>query len=183
MLNREELFKAIGLKPSQHNILVAYHAATREPNPVTACATMLHALRDLKDASFLVLGTNADTGSPQIAESFAEFCAGLGDHAIWRGNLSPDLYYGALAHFDCMVGNSSAGLIETATFGIPVVNIGDRQTGRIAPRNVRTYAATRSAIGHGIELALALPRDPQPNPYGDGHSAPRIAKIITEWKA
>lgn len=181
IVSRETLFKELALIPSKKNVLVAYHAATREARPWESCAQMLSALDGI-DASFLVLGTNADTGSDAIAQLLAEFCDGAFPAAKrqWRGNLSPELFYSALAHFDCMVGNSSAGLVETASFGINVVNIGDRQTGRLAPRNVRTYKADEAAIAYGVKMALDLPRQPQPNPYGDGHSAPRIAKTIVE---
>lgn len=175
---RETLFLELNLAPSEKNILVAYHAATKEARPWEACMAMLDVLHSI-DASYAVLGTNADTGSEAINELLTDFCA-LRPNRIWKGNLAPELFYSALTHFDCMVGNSSAGLVETATFGIPVVNIGNRQSGRSSPRNVRTYPATKEAIVYGIAMALAEKATPCANPYGDGKSAPRIASIIVE---
>jgi UDP-N-acetylglucosamine 2-epimerase len=83
-----------------------------------------------------------------------------------------------------MVGNSSSGLIEAPTFGLPVVNVGDRQRGRLGARNVLHVPAEREAIAQAIRRAL----DPAfraglgglVNPYGDGHAAPRIARVLRD---
>jgi UDP-N-acetylglucosamine 2-epimerase len=83
-----------------------------------------------------------------------------------------------------MVGNSSSGLIEAPTFGLPVVNVGDRQRGRLRAANVLDVPAEREAIAEAIRRAL----DPAfraglaalVNPYGDGAAAPRIARVLRE---
>ena len=75
-----------------------------------------------------------------------------------------------------MVGNSSSGLIEAPSFELPVVNIGDRQRGRLRAINVIDVGHGRAEIAAGIARAL----DPGfrrrlaglPNPYGDGRAAP-----------
>jgi UDP-hydrolysing UDP-N-acetyl-D-glucosamine 2-epimerase len=179
IVSKEVLHHSIGLQIAERNILVMYHAATANLDTVAECKSMLNALRSVPNAAFLIIGTNADRGSQEITWQLQQFVRDIAQ-SVMRENLSPSLFYSVLTHFDLMVGNSSAGLVETAGFGIPVVNIGNRQTGRIAPRNVRTYKADQNAIWYGVELAKALPRDPQPNPYGDGHSAPRISKVIAE---
>jgi|SRR5882672_490025 len=176
MLTRDELFTQLRLMPSKKNILIAYHAETTLDCPWEPCRVMLDALRTF-EASFLVLGTNADTGSEAINALLTEFVEARPDR-LWRGNLPPELFYGCLAYFDCMVGNSSAGLVETATFGIPVVNIGERQSGRTSPLNVTTCKPEREAIEACVTMALRTQRQPKPNPYGDGKSASRIARVI-----
>ena len=77
-----------------------------------------------------------------------------------------------------MVGNSSSGIIEAASFELPVVNIGSRQRGRVREKNVIDVGYTRSEILAGIEKALS-PKfctglSGMVNPYGDGHAAERI---------
>lgn len=180
VVSRETLFKqCLRLEPQQYNILVVFHSATKEAEPWAECAEMIRALKQLESASFLMLGTNDDVGSLHIHHLLQKFAD---RHGILRNNLSPSVFYSALTHFDCMVGNSSSGLVETATFGIPVVNIGNRQTGRLSPRNVRTCQSNADAILHTIKIQLAEGRKGCENPYGDGQSAPRISKIMMEYE-
>jgi len=83
-----------------------------------------------------------------------------------------------------MVGNSSSGLIEAPSFALPVVNVGDRQRGRLRAANVIDVGPEREAIVAAIARAL----DPAfrrgltglVNPYGDGQAAPRIARVLRE---
>ena len=179
MVTRETLFAELRLQPSSRNILVAYHAATREADPAKGCRELIAALHRLSDASFLVLGTNADMGSEKIEALLRQFTKDM-PRAVMRGNLAPQLFYGALAHFDCMVGNSSAGVVETASFGIPVVNVGDRQKGRPLPINVESCPPHWEAILRAVVDQLSKTRMVCSNPYGDGDSAARIAAIIMQ---
>jgi UDP-N-acetylglucosamine 2-epimerase len=81
-----------------------------------------------------------------------------------------------------VVGNSSSGLIETPAFGLPTVNIGDRQAGRTRGANVIDVPPVADAIRAGLRRAL----DPafraglagMKNPYGDGHAAERIVEVL-----
>jgi UDP-N-acetylglucosamine 2-epimerase (non-hydrolysing)/GDP/UDP-N,N'-diacetylbacillosamine 2-epimerase (hydrolysing) len=81
-----------------------------------------------------------------------------------------------------MVGNSSSGLIEAPSFGLPVVNVGIRQQGRLRAANVIDVGYPREEIVAGIRRALT-PGFRESlrglvNPYGDGHAAPRIAQVL-----
>jgi UDP-N-acetylglucosamine 2-epimerase (non-hydrolysing)/GDP/UDP-N,N'-diacetylbacillosamine 2-epimerase (hydrolysing) len=124
---------------------------------------------------------NADTAGRTIIgalEAFARRSA--------RVRLQPSLgevpYLSLLEHADLMVGNSSSGLIEAPTFGLPVVNIGNRQRGRLRGDNVIDVGHDRSEIQNGIAAALTPGlRDRlrgAPNPYGDGGAAVRIADVL-----
>ena len=81
-----------------------------------------------------------------------------------------------------MVGNSSSGLIEAPSFKLPVVNIGNRQRGRLRAANVIDCAPESGAIGAAIRRATS----PEfraglwnlVNPYGDGHAAERIVGVL-----
>ena len=185
-VTRETFFADLGLTSAAQTILVAYHPVTTErDNGLCGCTEMIRALIDLGGevkSTLLVLGSNADAGSGVINHALHS----LANHSECGGafvaNLPPSQYYSALEHCDLLVGNSSAGLYEAPSFGIPVVNIGDRQKGRIFAANVRTCAPTREAILHTIKLQLAEGPKVCVNPYGDGHSAARIAEIIGEWR-
>jgi len=81
-----------------------------------------------------------------------------------------------------MVGNSSSGLIEAPSFGLPTVNIGSRQRGRLRGDNVIDVGYGRDEIARGLGAALASGLRSRlrarPNPYGDGAAAPRIVEVL-----
>ncbi len=184
LIPKEQLFGQWSIEPKI--ILVSFHSVTNEAEPTRGCIEMLAACKELDDEIkpvhylWLLLGSNADAGGKEINRLMLIFKSTCGDRSTFVANLPPQLYYSALAHCDLQIGNSSAGLYEAPSFGIPVVNISPRQDCRLAAANVRTCAPTREAILHTIKLQLAEGRKPCVNPYGDGHSAERIAKIIGE---
>ena len=81
-----------------------------------------------------------------------------------------------------MIGNSSSGIIEAASFELPVVNIGNRQRGRTRGRNVIDVAADRASIADGLRKAesdaFRKSLAGMENPYGDGKASPRITHIL-----
>jgi UDP-N-acetylglucosamine 2-epimerase (non-hydrolysing)/GDP/UDP-N,N'-diacetylbacillosamine 2-epimerase (hydrolysing) len=83
-----------------------------------------------------------------------------------------------MAQVDAVVGNSFSGLYEAPSFRIPTVNIGSRQSGRLAPRSVLHCEPERSAILLALSKALTLDCSDVVNPFGDGHSAARIIEIL-----
>jgi GDP/UDP-N,N'-diacetylbacillosamine 2-epimerase (hydrolysing) len=85
-----------------------------------------------------------------------------------------------MATCNVMVGNSSSGIIEAASFGTPVVNIGTRQNLRIRNANVIDAAVCADEIGAALDKALSHGRYPAVNVYGDGRAGPRIvARLLT----
>jgi UDP-N-acetylglucosamine 2-epimerase (non-hydrolysing)/GDP/UDP-N,N'-diacetylbacillosamine 2-epimerase (hydrolysing) len=79
---------------------------------------------------------------------------------------------------DVVAGNSSSGLYEAPSFGIPTVDIGDRQRGRIAASSVLHCEPERSAIANSLKAALGVGRQAVVNPYGDGEASRRIVRIL-----
>jgi GDP/UDP-N,N'-diacetylbacillosamine 2-epimerase (hydrolysing) len=83
-----------------------------------------------------------------------------------------------LRHCEVLVGNSSSGIIEAATFGTPVVNIGDRQRLRERNANVLDAPAESGAIEAGVRAMLSHGRWPYDNLWGDGQAGGRIAALL-----
>jgi UDP-N-acetylglucosamine 2-epimerase len=85
-----------------------------------------------------------------------------------------------------MVGNSSSGIIEAASFCLPVVNVGNRQAGRMGGQNVIHVACERDAIVRGINQALSPAFRPglakMTNPYGDGKAAERMVQHLLQMQ-
>jgi UDP-N-acetylglucosamine 2-epimerase len=79
---------------------------------------------------------------------------------------------------DVMAGNSSSGLYEAPTFGLPAVNIGTRQDGRLKADSVIDSIPERTEIVKTIELAFTRGRQSAVNPYGDGHASEQIISVL-----
>jgi UDP-N-acetylglucosamine 2-epimerase len=79
-----------------------------------------------------------------------------------------------------VAGNSSSGLYEAPSFGIPTVNIGERQTGRLKAASVIDCRADRASILDALKAALSRGRKPAINPYGDGRAAERIVGALAK---
>jgi UDP-N-acetylglucosamine 2-epimerase (non-hydrolysing)/GDP/UDP-N,N'-diacetylbacillosamine 2-epimerase (hydrolysing) len=134
------------------------------------------------DGTLIVTYPNADTSGRLIMERLEEFAARHPGRCRLVRNLGERLYLSLLRHADVMVGNSSSGLIEAPSFGLPAVNIGARQRGRLRGANVIDVEPARDEILRGIETAQtpafrARAREGG-NPYGDGRAAPRIVEIL-----
>jgi GDP/UDP-N,N'-diacetylbacillosamine 2-epimerase (hydrolysing) len=128
------------------------------------------------DMQILCLQPNADAGADAIRAAI--------DRAPRQARLRvvthlPRVQYLAwLAHAELMLGNSSSGIIEAASFGLPVVNVGDRQRARERSGNVVDCTADTRAIGHAIRSARALRGRGFDNVYGDGRAGDRIVELL-----
>ena len=133
------------------------------------------------DRPIVFTAPNADGGSGVIRAAIEQFVAERGK-AFLVENFGSLNYLAMLREAAAVVGNSSSGLVETAAFELPTVNIGDRQDGRTRARNVIDVSVSSEAIWQGIRTAL----DPEfradlaglVNPYGDGRAAVRIVDTL-----
>jgi UDP-hydrolysing UDP-N-acetyl-D-glucosamine 2-epimerase len=178
-LSGAELFAKFGCSTQPQPLLVTFHPVTREyPLVKTQTQALLDALDEVK-LPVVFTQPNADTGGRQISHMIDEF---VSHHATACrvDNLGLQGYFSLMSLAAAMVGNSSSGIIEAPSFGLPVVNIGSRQTGRVRASNVIDVEADRSAIVVGIRQAVRPEfRDGlrgEVNPYGDGHAS----RIIVE---
>jgi UDP-N-acetylglucosamine 2-epimerase len=92
--------------------------------------------------------------------------------------MSPTDFLRLLYNSKCLVGNSSVGIRECSFLGVPVVNIGSRQTGRDRGSNVVDVDYDRRSITLGIDRHLSNGRYPRNCLYGDGQAGPRIAGLL-----
>lgn len=174
-----ELASLLGVPFDPAPVLVALHPATLGGDPKNDADALAGALA-VVDRPLVITAPNADPGGRAIRARFEALVAERPD-AVLRSHLG-DAYRSVLAAAAVLVGNSSSGIIEAATFGLPVVNIGARQDGRVRARNVIDVAAQRDAIVAGLDAALEPGfRDglaDLENPYGDGHASDRIAERL-----
>jgi GDP/UDP-N,N'-diacetylbacillosamine 2-epimerase (hydrolysing) len=126
----------------------------------------------------LALKPNSDSGSVSIIEVLEQFAnqkkVALVTH-MPRSN-----YLSAMRHAAVLVGNSSSGIIEAASFGTPVINIGSRQSLRERNANVIDVTTDPASVALGIAQALEKAHFPEENIYGDGATAPRIVAALRQ---
>ncbi|GHU74832.1 UDP-N-acetyl glucosamine 2-epimerase [Clostridia bacterium] len=169
---------------SDSYILVVIHPVTEESALVEKYTIqIINALNEFKYTKIVILPNN-DAGSSIVKDAILN--NRLGNYHIYK-NLKRAHYLGLLRNCDCIVGNSSSGLLEAPTFCIPAVNIGRRQHNRFKGINVIDVEGKSSTIIEAIEKARSSEfkqylLDECVNPYGDGHSSERILQILSDTK-
>ena len=181
-LSRAALARELGLPEAGPWLLVTFHPVTLEYRDTAAHIDELLAAIEKTDGFIVITYPNADTSGRVIIDRIEEFAGRHPRRCRLAKSLGERLYLSLLRHADLMIGNSSSGLIEAPTFGLPVVNVGSRQRGRLRGANVIDVEPSREDILRGIEAAQALPFRARvraaANPYGDGHAAPRIVDVL-----
>ena len=185
LLSREEVESACDIDLRIPAMLVAYHPVTLERNTTAEAAALFEALEQIASQDsmqILFCYPNADAGSRSLIERTRAF---LSRHASARlfVNLDAVTYWSLLRCVDLMLGNSSSGIMETASFALPTVNVGLRQKGRERARNVLDAqpdaAAILARIAEARSPAFRASLEGMANPYGDGHAAERIIEVLT----
>lgn len=181
-LDRATFFAKIGLEPKGSNLLVTFHPETSSGRSAQKdLEALLGALSDLGDeCGILLTGSNADPQGLALSAMAREF-ADARSNAVFIMSLGKELYASALCHVDAMVGNSSSGLYEAPTFGIPAVNIGTRQDGRLKAASVIDCSAERAQIADAVRRALAKDCASTVNPYGDGTASEKIVSVLKDY--
>lgn len=126
---------------------------------------------------------NSDAGNYAIIEKITAFTANYPEQFTLFRNLDRVTYINLLRYASCLVGNSSSGIIEAPSIGLPVVNVGTRQRDRFNAGNVIYTDYNRTEIYSAIMRSVTdLPYREQvkaiSNPYGDGNSAEKISNIL-----
>lgn len=131
----------------------------------------------------LVTMPNADPGGHTIYQAIEYYAQKYPDRFRFIKSLGQQGYLSAMKFAKLMIGNSSSGIIESASFKLPVINIGDRQCGRFKPANVVDSECSAESINRALDKALSEEFSRSishiVNPYGDGNAARRIAGILT----
>lgn len=179
--DRATLCEEAGFDPSGRLALVVFHPVVQQAMAAGEQMTAVLNATAAAGLQMLVLAPNADAGRRSITESIANFSESSSAVIRQETHLERPLYLAWLAAADVIVGNSSSGIIESASVGTPCVNIGERQNARIRNTNVVDVPGFEiAAIEEGIASALALGDGPFDNLWGDGQTAQRIARLLAD---
>jgi GDP/UDP-N,N'-diacetylbacillosamine 2-epimerase (hydrolysing) len=174
--DRATLCAGVGFDPADRIALMVYHPVLQEAAHSREFAgRIVDALRAQR-IQVLALQPNSDAGSTEVRAAFEARAAAGEIHLVTH--LPRAEFVSWMAACDVMVGNSSSGIIEAATFGTPVVNVGSRQNLRERNANVIDTPVERAAIDGALARALGVSRLDGHNVYGDGRAGERIVALL-----
>jgi UDP-hydrolysing UDP-N-acetyl-D-glucosamine 2-epimerase len=181
LLSVHELEEKLQISLQRPTIIVAYHPVTIVRDTTQEAESLFAALENV-DAQVLFCYPNSDAGSHALMHRTRAFLATRNDARVYV-NLDAVTYWSLLRHVALLIGNSSSGIMEAASFGLPVVNVGFRQKGRERARNVLDAEPEANAIlgrvGEGMSDDFRASLAGMTNPYGDGHAAEKIVQVLT----
>ena len=186
LLSREEFEESIDFTLGKKNILVTFHPVTLESKTATIQFTeLLQALDMLPEAHVIFTLPNADTDGRIIMKMIKDYVTENKRRVKAFNSLGQLRYLSAISHVDVVLGNSSSGLIEAPSFGVPTVNIGDRQKGRIKAETVIDCDPNSASIGNALQNAFSkkFRRSIKgvENPYGKGGASFKIKEILKTY--
>lgn len=172
-----------GLAVGEGFVLATFHPETLGVTTADEqIAAFLSGLDAVTDRSLLITQPNADAGADRIRTALAAFAAERSGRVHLVESLGAKGYAAALAACDAVVGNSSSGVIEAPAAGIPSVNVGTRQDGRLRSPSVidcpLEAGAIRAALARALDPATKAAARAQPAPFGDGRAGARIVEIL-----
>ena len=186
LLKKEELEQAINFDLSNQFALVTYHPATLEQQgPEDQFTKLLLALDSFPDLRLIFTKANADTGGRLINKMINDYVAQNTQRTIAFTSMGQLRYLSAMCYATLVVGNSSSGILEAPSFGVPTINIGDRQKGRIRATSVidcqPKLDLIRLALSKGFSFEFQKLARKTTNPYEKAGTAQRITKTIKEF--
>jgi UDP-hydrolysing UDP-N-acetyl-D-glucosamine 2-epimerase len=170
----------------ENSVLITYHPVTMEKHSSEdQLNELFSALKEFEDLQLIFTLPNADAGGRAIIEQIEDFVAKTKGRARAFPSLGQLRYLSLLQYTKAMVGNSSSGIIEAPAFGLPTVNIGDRQNGRLKPGSVIDTPAKKKNIERALHKALSHSFKKSckklKHPYGEGKAAVKILKQIKKF--
>lgn len=183
LLGLAELSKSLNFALDCPYFLVTYHPVTlADESPKCSFEALLGALDEFKEYKIIITYPNSDDGGRQIIPILEQYAKNQASRVFAIPSLGQLRYLSALKHSTMVIGNSSSGIIEAPSFGVPTINIGSRQNGRLAADSVFNCLPNKNAIVQAINAAcqmkVKLNLVKVDNPYGEGDSSKKIINAI-----
>ena len=186
LMTKEELERAIHFEIDENTVIVTYHPVTLENNTVEEqFLNLLEVLDRNPKIRMIFTKANADTNGRIVNELIDKYAAQNSERACAFMSLGQKRYLSALKYCRIVIGNSSSGIIEAPSFGKPIINIGDRQKGRICADSVINCGYTQQEIQRAMETALTEEFENKArncrNPYEKENTAANIISVIKDY--
>lgn len=156
LLDKPALEKSIAFQMDDNTVMVTYHPVTLEDKSVEKqFEALLSVLDEGRDIRIIFTKANSDTDGRIINQMIDKFVAEHGERSVAFTSMGQLRYLSALRYCKAVVGNSSSGIIETPSFAVPTVDIGDRQKGRVRAGSVIHCETSKEEISSALKLALS----------------------------
>ena len=178
-MTKEEIEQSLNFKMTDKCFLCTYHPVTlSNMSSETQIMNLLQALDDFKDYQIIFTYSNSDTNSQIIIRRIQEYVNHNLNRCLFIPSLGQRRYFSILKYTKAVIGNSSSGIIEVPCFGIPTLDIGDRQKGRIAANSVIHCGCSNEEIMKGLAKVIAYESKKIDNPYYKEGTCGSILKVI-----
>ena len=186
LMTKEELERSIHFEIDENTVIVTYHPVTLENNTVEEqFLNLLEVLDRNPKIRMIFTKANADTNGRIVNELIDKYAAQNSERACAFVSLGQKRYLSALKYCRIVIGNSSSGIIEAPSFCKPIINIGDRQKGRICADSVINCGYTQQEIQQAMETALTKEFENKAsncrNPYEKENTAANIISVIKDY--
>ena len=181
-MSKEEISESLNFDLGERFAVFTYHPVTLGNNEIEQeMKQILDALDSFKELQVIFTKSNADANGRTINRIIEDYCKNS-HKSVFVSSLGMQRYLSCLRNADIVIGNSSSGIIETPSFGIPTINIGDRQKGRIQGNNIINCKPEYNELVAAIKKALSKEfiriAKTAVNPYGYGGAATKCVSIL-----
>ena len=170
-----------GSMPNYKNgyVVVMQHPVTTEFDEAKfQTEETLEAIKDLKVPAFW-FSPNADAGSDAVSHSIRHYKSNYDmSHVHFFDNMIPDDFLRLVYNAKCLIGNSSMGIRECSFLGVPVVNIGSRQSGRERGCNIIDVEYDKEQIIDAVNYWQNTQRPERSYVYGNGEAGKQMAEVL-----
>ena len=180
LFSYEDMCREIGIPNDQKYVVVTFHPVTQEPGEEQhQTQELIAAMRDKSGYFYLITKANADAGGQRVNELLEDFSEKV-PNAILVSSLGMVRYLSALKYSEFALGNSSSGIIEAPALGIPTVNIGERQRGRLMADTIVQCEPEKEQVLEAMDEAAVMPHKVS-TLYGDGETSAKIVTILKNF--
>ncbi len=186
LLKQDELEESMGFRFTDKTLMITYHPVTLETyTAAEQFKNILSVIDAHRELSVIFTKANADTDGRIINQMIDEYAAKNGERCKAYASLGQVRYLSALQYCAAVIGNSSSGIAEVPSFGIPTVDVGDRQRGRLSAESVIHCGSSAAEINTALTTALSAEfrdsLDDISNPYEKAGTSDMIVCTIKEF--
>lgn len=185
LLTKEELEESLAFSLAKPYVLVTFHPVTLEAGGIEAqCMELIKVMEDRADYNFIITKANADSEGCTINQIFEEYAHNHTDRIAIYDSLGMRRYLSTVKYTTVVMGNSSSGIVEVPSFGVPTINIGNRQRGRLSAKSVIHCSPDHVSIENALKLAESEEFRKEiasvKNPYEKSGTSSKIVSTILE---
>lgn len=181
-MTKEEIEQSLNFQITDKCFLCTYHPVTlSNMSSETQILNLLEVLDNYQDYHIIFTYSNSDTNSQIIIIRIQEYVDRNPGRCMFIPSLGQRRYFSALKYVTAVIGNSSSGIIEVPSFGIPTLDIGDRQKGRMAADSVIHCGYSTEEIKEGISKVVTYTSKKTANPYYKEGTCDAILKVIKTY--